>query len=131
MGRVFTEEEALSFFKMILSCNAYSDILGFYRAYLSETDEFIGMFAMTQNEDYDAIEFEYMLLPEYWGKGYATDLIQTQIQMVRAAFPGKKLIAITDPTNERSIHVLMNNSFTEGTTFINDDGDNARLFVHY
>lgn len=62
LGRVFTEEEANLFFQMVLNCNAASPDLGFYKVFFGK--EYIGMGALNQNDAYNAVEIEYMLLPQ-------------------------------------------------------------------
>lgn len=99
LGRVFTYDEAQEFYQMLLSCNKEGKELGFYKVYLAATNEFIGMGSINENEEYHALEIEYMLLPEYWHKGYGTNLVTLLISKIETFFNVSKIIAITDPDN--------------------------------
>ncbi len=126
MGRVFTREEADFFFDAIIGMNDTDGIAGYYKVLLDGT--FIGMFGISGNED-GSMEIEYMLLPEYWGKGYATKLVRAQINRILDRCPDKKIQAITDPHNIGSIKVLERNGFAKVMDFVNEDGENASLYA--
>ncbi len=126
MGRVFTKEEADFFFDTIIGMNNTDGIVGYYK--VMHEGVFIGMFGISEHDD-DSIEIEYMLLPEYWGKGYATQLIRTQINRIMDRCPGKKILAITDPHNIGSIKVLERNGFAKVMDFVNEDGEDASLYA--
>ncbi len=127
MGRVFTQQEAEFFFHTILQMNAADRMLGYYKVFLSD-GSFIGMLGISENEDGD-LELEYMLLPEHWGIGYATRIVKHQVQSMAKIYPGRRLRAITDPQNIRSIRVLEKNRFVKYKDYINSDSDNAVMYA--
>ena len=100
LGRVFTEEESRLLFQAMLNINASEPSLCFYKAFITyeNKDVYIGMGALTRNEEYDAVEIEYMLLPQYWGHGYGSELVGILMQMAADAQASSKIIAITDPS---------------------------------
>lgn len=129
MGRIFTEEEARGFFQMILSCNKSTGVIGFYKIYLIETNEFIGLGAINENNEYEAKEIEYMLLPQYWHKGYGTQVVNLLIGKIEKFFGTTSIVAITDPQNIYSRKILQNNSFVSKKIYVNEDGESAELFM--
>ena len=127
LGRVFTEEEANLFFQMVLNCNAESPDLGFYKVCLGK--EYIGMGALNQNDEYNAIEIEYMLLPQYWNQGHGTELVRLLLQKATDAYPNSDIAAITDPANIYSKRILHRVGFRFVKQYINDDGEPAELYI--
>ena len=130
LGRVFTEEEARMFFRAVLEINAAESCLGYYKVFVSNEgmNTYIGMGAITQNEEYEAVEIEYMLLPEYWNHGYGTELVETLIGMIRNARLSSEIIAITDPANSRSQRILVKQGFALIRRILNRDGELADLY---
>lgn len=56
--------------------------------------------------DTEAIDIGYRLLPNYWGQGLATELVEGQIAFARSAWPQKRLTAVCCSQNEASITIL-------------------------
>lgn len=104
LGRVFTPDEAESFFQMMLACNSSGSTQGFYKVLLrqGEKTEYIGMGAMNWNDEYNAVEIEYMLLPEYWNHGYGRALVQHMLEISEA--PTSRAILLLSPTLQTGIH---------------------------
>ena len=80
--RALTLEEAHTEFAKILSKNTYDVALG-----------------------------NYMLLPEYWGKGIASQVVTFLIEHAKQQAYLKDLMAIIDPENIASRKILINNGF--------------------
>lgn len=131
LGRVFTEEEAGSFFQMVLRCNAASSDLGFYKVFLGQgkDNEYIGMGAINWNDDYNAVEIEYMLLPQYWNQGHGTKLVELLLQKARGAYKEADIVAITDPANTYSKRLLQRAGFYLVKQYVNEDGEPAELYI--
>ena len=130
LGRVFTAEEAELFFQAVLEINSLELCLGFYKVFVQNElgRDYIGMGALNKNEQYDAVELEYMLLPQYWNHGYGGELVRELIKMAAEGQSGSKLIAITDPKNLFSKRILMKNGFEFVKEYQNDDGEPAELY---
>lgn len=128
MGRAFTEEEAELFFPVVLKQNTGEDAFGVYKVFadVNGREEYIGMGAFSRNEEYDAPEIEYMLLPQFWHKGYGTKLAELLMDMVKDS---SRVAAITDPGNTYSRRILMKNGFVSVKRFQNEDGVPAELFL--
>ena len=78
-----------------------------WRIILAHTAEFIGLAGMTlSNDKYRLGEIYYKLLPDHWGKGYATEVAQGLIKTGFDKFQLHKVEAGVATDNERSIRVL-------------------------
>lgn len=93
-----------------------------------ETDRLIGMFSilpMQGNIDY---HIGYALLPDEWGKGYATELLKAGVAYFFNNFSNQQLFAITQPENIASEKVLAKVGFTLKDTTRNED-ETLNLFA--
>ena len=124
-GRVFSKEEADMLFRYILDANSGNGLTGYYKVF---TDEYIGLGALRFNEEECALEIEYMLLPEYWGLGYGSELAAILTEMAWDSGLASTVNAITDPENERSGKILLKNGFKLIKNYINEDGEPAVLY---
>jgi len=78
-----------------------------WRIILKNSGEFIGITGMTlSNNKFRLGEIYYKLLPEYWGKGYATEVARQLIITGFNTFHLHKVEAGVATENERSIRVL-------------------------
>jgi len=78
-----------------------------WRIILKNSGEFIGLAGMTlSNNKFKLGEIYYKLLPEYWGKGYATEVARQLIITGFDTFHLHKVEAGVATGNERSIRVL-------------------------
>lgn len=62
-------------------------------------------------------ELGYRFIPEYWGKGYATESAQAWVNYAFEVLEVPTLYAITDPRNTASKKVLQKVGFVEGAAF--------------
>ncbi|MGQ3887832.1 GNAT family N-acetyltransferase [Legionella sp. CNM-1927-20] len=107
-GKVQTKEQVKEFIK--LAPNYFKEYgLGFFNAFKKENGDFIGQAGLIHlgfDVNQPEIELAYRLLPEYWHKGYATELANALIEW---GFREKKLariVAMVHPENEQSRWVL-------------------------
>jgi RimJ/RimL family protein N-acetyltransferase len=78
-----------------------------WRIVLAHTGDFIGLAGMTlSNDKYRLGEIYYKLLPDHWGKGYATEVARSLILTGFDKFHLHKVEAGVATDNERSIRVL-------------------------
>ncbi|WP_430602126.1 hypothetical protein IGJ02_002387 [Enterococcus sp. DIV0724b] len=100
------ENEAIENFKKILAYNkAHNDQTGYYKIFDQET--YIGFGKLSWDEE-NKIEIGYMLLPEHWGKGYATQVIAILLDFIEQSktLSAATIYAIIDPKNGASKHLL-------------------------
>ena len=125
MGRAFTPEEAETYFAFILRYNRENPDTGTYLAFVN--DAFIGVGALYCRPE--GAEIEYMLLPEFWNRGYATEIVSELLKAARGKPEIHQIRAIMDPKNAASRRVLIKNGFVyETTERIAEDNTDAEIY---
>lgn len=80
---------------------------GIWVAELKSDSSFIGWFALKPLPKLEEIEVGYRLLPEYWGKGLATEGSRALIKYGFEKCGLEKIVAIANPQNLASQKVLL------------------------
>ncbi len=83
-----------------------------------ETGEFAGRAGLQYipGADPPEIEVGYLLLSDFWGKGYATELAQASLSFAFEHLKAEYVVALALQTNEASMHVMRKLGMTcEGT----------------
>ncbi|MEA5051806.1 MAG: GNAT family N-acetyltransferase [Oscillospiraceae bacterium] len=126
MGRIFTQEEAQAYYANILEYNRSEESSGTYKIFLRRGGSYIGICSLWRRGD--AAEVEYMLLPAYWGNGYATEAVARLVATARQIPGVRKISGLIDPENTSSKNVLLKNGFAhEAHTEIEEDGSAAEI----
>jgi ribosomal-protein-alanine N-acetyltransferase len=73
---------------------------------------FVGSFALIPTEGLTTMQLGYSLLPEYWGRGYATELTLAALEYVFIQVNLDVIFAYTEPANVASQQVLIKCGFT-------------------
>ena len=83
------------------------------------SDKCIGImgFYRTQPEHFRA-ELGYMILPEYWGKGYVTEAVTTLLNFAFNTLKFHSIEAVIDSRHKASERVLQKNGFTKEAHFV-------------
>jgi RimJ/RimL family protein N-acetyltransferase len=68
--------------------------------------ELLGMCGLVQRDGLPEIDLGYALLPHHRGRGYAREAGAACLSHAAAVLGRRRVLAITDPLNERSIRVL-------------------------
>jgi len=105
--RAIPLSEAEIKFQRIIERNSETDIFGTYK--IVENETFVGLGHLTSKTAEEA-EIGYMILPEYWGKGFGT-AIASQLIHLATLTNTRMLKAIIDPTNIASRKILINQGF--------------------
>jgi RimJ/RimL family protein N-acetyltransferase len=79
---------------------------GLYLVQLKETGESMGMCGLIRRDQLDDVDIGYAFLPKFWSKGYATESALAVKEYARDVNGLKRIVAIVDPRNAGSIHVL-------------------------
>jgi len=79
---------------------------GLYLVKLRETDESIGMCGLIKRDTLEDVDIGYAFLPRFWSKGYAVEAAQATREYAKNVLGLNRIVAIVDPTNDGSIHVL-------------------------
>lgn len=70
------------------------------------TDDFIGLVSLDPHHDGVYLEISYQLLPNWWGKGYASEVVQLLIHYALNELNLSKVIAETQTANTSSCKLL-------------------------
>ncbi|AIK54767.1 acetyltransferase family protein [Bacillus anthracis] len=73
------------------------------------------------------IEIMYLLDPEYWGNGYASEAAKASIQYAKEMMNVKRIIARVKVANENSKKLLRNLGFT----YTHDVDHSGRLLSYF
>lgn len=71
-------------------------------------------------EEVDEVEVGYAFYPQYWGKGFATEIAAACLALGREKLHLKTMVAVTSLTNTASQHVLRKVGFAYERDFVND-----------
>ncbi|NUO71894.1 MAG: GNAT family N-acetyltransferase [Frateuria sp.] len=103
---------------------------GMWRVALADTGTAIGMAGLLKRDYLDGIDVGYAFLPEYTGQGYALEATRAIMEHVRSLPGVRRVLAIVNPDNARSIGLLGKLGFEpDGTVRIPDSGKLVRLFA--
>jgi len=80
--------------------------LGVWATIERATGECIGIHNLNHLHGEPDIQVGYMLYPEYWGRGYATEMCVGLLRYGFATLGLPQIVAITDPEHHASQHVL-------------------------
>lgn len=127
-GRVFTMEETKKTFAGLLKADV-SGAAGYYKVYEAESRNYIGLGAMTLSDDQTEAEIEYIILPDFWGKGYGTEIAEKMIAKATEVKTVGKITAYTGPENVRSQKILKSHGFKIVRKFITSDDNEAEELV--
>ena len=111
-GRALQHEEAEKRFEKLLCGNKVHESFGSFMVFEKETGDFIGYGKMILDmESKTEAETGYMLFPEYWGRGYATEITKLLVEKAEKTGILDRVTAIIDPENTASRNVLLKNGF--------------------
>lgn len=80
--------------------------LGIWATIERDTGACVGMHLLNQIRGAVEIQVGYLLFPEYWGRGYATEMARRILRYGFAELGLATIVAITDLPNVASQHVL-------------------------
>lgn len=87
---------------------------------LKSEGRFIGFTGLKYLPDLDEVDLGYRFMRAYWGKGLATESAKASLNLGFKELGLKRIIALTLPENEASIHVLNKLGFTFEKTVLED-----------
>jgi ribosomal-protein-alanine N-acetyltransferase len=79
---------------------------GLYLVELKESGDSMGMCGLIRRNTLKDVDIGYAFLPKFWSKGYAFEAAQVMKQYAREEIGLKRLVAVVDPENLPSIHLL-------------------------
>jgi len=119
-GKALTIREATERFKLMADTNSQSSSAGFYMVFEKNNRRFIGLGKFGLINDNTA-EIGYSLLPQYWGKRYASEIAGFFITYASTLPSIENLLAIVNPDNIASKKLLSRYGFSWlETGFVNE-----------
>lgn len=91
------------------------------------TGELLGHCGLRKIDETGEIEIMYLLDPEYWGNGYASEAAKASIQYAKEMMNVKRIIARVKVENENSKKLLRKLGFT----YTHDVDHNGRLLSYF
>jgi [ribosomal protein S5]-alanine N-acetyltransferase len=79
---------------------------GLYLVELKESGESMGMCGLIRRNTLKDVDIGYAFLPKFWSKGYAFEAAQEMKRYAQEELTLKRLVAVVDPENPPSIHLL-------------------------
>ena len=102
---------------------------GMYLVKLKSTGEPIGVCGIVKRDTLDCPDVGYALLPEFSGKGYATEGAKAAMDHGYNTLGIKRIVGITSAENKASIKVLEKLGLTFEKTVPYEGGGESLLFV--
>jgi len=111
--RPLSEEEARTKFNSFIENNRLHKSFGSFKVLEVNGTGIMGFAKLEIKEErpYEA-ELGYMLLPEFWGSGFGSEIAEGLMEVAMADSKLKRVFAITDPDNAASRKILIKNGFT-------------------
>lgn len=113
-GTPLSHAEVRRRFVEILRYYPHHHGLGVWRAARRDSGEFIGWFCLEHGRGTCDLELGYRLLPDAWGKGYATEVTQALLRYAFEDLGVFRVIAVTHPDNTASQRVLLKSGLADG-----------------
>jgi len=79
---------------------------GLYLVELKESGESMGMCGLIRRNTLKDVDIGYAFLPKFWSRGYGLEAAQEMKRYAREELGLKRLVAVVDPENPASIHLL-------------------------
>lgn len=73
-------------------------------------------------DDFTEAEVEYLLLLEYWGMGYGSEILRELLNKAEEMKSIQQVIGMIDPNNIASRKILLKNGFVSCKIYEIDDG---------
>lgn len=109
-GEALTDAQLEKRFRSVLLENSTDSIFGMYAVYVKTDSSFLGMARFTLYEK-GILEVGYGCMPEYWGRGYASEILDALIARARTEKDVDHLIGIVRSDNHISRKMLVKRGF--------------------
>ena len=96
---------------------------GRWAVFLKEGNQFVGWAGLAYLWEFDEIDIGYRFLPEFWGRGYATEVSEAILDYGFEELGLKRIIAIAVKDNLASIRVMQKVGMQFEKEFYYDDVD--------
>ena len=111
-GRALEYKEACERYRKLLAVNDFHESFGSFIVFEKESGKFIGFGKIIlEKEKMKEAEVGYILMPEYWGMGYAAEITKFLLEKAENTGLLERVTGIIDPENKASKNVLLKNGF--------------------
>ena len=124
-----TRDECTAFLKEIIADYLVRPLMGRWAVNDKITGEFIGSFAFIPIEGTEDSQLGYALLKEYWGKGFATELMKEGIKYVFNKTSLNEIYGITESANIASQKVLLKVGFILYKTYKEEEKELCKFIL--
>jgi len=112
MARALSNEEARKKFNYFLENNELHKSYGSFKVLEVLSSKLMGFAKLeTTKEKPEEAELGYMLLPEFWGNGFGSEIAEILLEVAISDPNLTRVYANTDPNNVASRKILINNGF--------------------
>lgn len=118
-----TKEESDTFLNEVIEAADANPLMGRWAVDEKQTGKFMGSFAFIPVETTEDYQLGYVLLKEYWGKGFATELMREGINYVFGKTSLSEVFGIAEAANIVSLKVLLKVGFTFTKTYKEGEKD--------
>lgn len=108
---VKTKEASDQFLLEVIAAASTTPLFGRWAVHEKASREFVGCFAVIPVENTDHMQLGYALLPQHWGKGYATELTRAGLHYIFTQTPLNIIYGYTEEPNAASQKVLLKSGF--------------------
>jgi ribosomal-protein-alanine N-acetyltransferase len=112
------KQECAQFLKENIQLYKQDSVIGRYLVLEKSTTQIMGMFSYLLLSDELNYHIGFALLPIFWGKGYALELVKFGVPYFFSHQPSNELYAITNKENAASQKVLLNSGFEATKNFL-------------
>ena len=113
---VKSREETNAFLSEVIEYSKNNPAYGRMAVNEKQSNIFVGSFAIIPLEKTEYMQLGYSLLPPYWGKGFATELVKYGIQYIFNKTNLTEIFGVTESMNIASQNVLLKSDFTKHST---------------
>lgn len=111
--RVLSREEALTKFHELLKNSELHKSFGSYMVLDRTKSRLLGIAKLEITPaNLQEAEIGFMLFPEFWGKGFGSEIAEILMEKAESDPDLKRVYANVDPDNMASRRILINNGFT-------------------
>lgn len=126
--RALSREEALKKFHELLKNSALHNSFGSYKVLERTGSRLLGMAKLEITpENLKEAELGFMLFPEFWGKGFGSEIAEILMKVAQSDPDLERVWANVDPDNMASRKILINNKFISEMVGI-IDGLSSEIF---
>lgn len=114
-GKGLNSDECAQRFQQIMLLNEEESKFGLFHVSLISNSKFMGITKLIKYNEKE-LELGYGMLPDHWDKGYATEMLKSLMNQAKD-IGYVNYVAIVNPKNKKSIHVLEKQGFLYSTKF--------------